>query len=185
MTFTFMSLSGIRPSQSRIHEYCRPARYTSFVQAIQPDLPVHPSPQKHSASPESPNHPYIPRRPVPIRGALAIVTNVGTGCGGRGSVGRGRGSQGGFPLRNARERSSRRADERRCFPPSLKSQRTCTCRRRPLGEKRVAYGKAVWSWHPLLVSSRRRWCEPNRVLATPSIRRRGWQDEFVARESAV
>jgi hypothetical protein len=26
--------------------------------------------------------------PVPSRGALAIVTNVGTGCGGRGSVGR-------------------------------------------------------------------------------------------------
>ena len=26
--------------------------------------------------------------PVPLRGALAIVTNVGTGCGGRGSVGR-------------------------------------------------------------------------------------------------
>ena len=28
------------------------------------------------------------RHPVPRRGALAIVTNVGTGCGGRGSVGR-------------------------------------------------------------------------------------------------
>ena len=26
--------------------------------------------------------------PVPVRGALAIVTNVGAGCGGRGSVGR-------------------------------------------------------------------------------------------------
>ena len=26
-----------------------------------------------------------------------------------------------------------------------------------------AYGEGVWSWHPLLVSSRRRLCEPNRV----------------------
>ena len=28
-----------------------------------------------------------------------------------------------------------------------------------------AYGKAVWSWHPLLVSSRRRKSRPNRVSA--------------------
>ena len=27
----------------------------------------------------------------------------------------------------------------------------------------AAYGKTVWSWHPLLVSSRRRCFEPNRV----------------------
>src|ERR1700761_889135 len=26
-----------------------------------------------------------------------------------------------------------------------------------------AYGEAVWSWHPLLVSNRRRRCEPNRA----------------------
>jgi hypothetical protein len=26
-----------------------------------------------------------------------------------------------------------------------------------------AYGEGVWSWHPLLVSSRRRCCESNRV----------------------
>jgi hypothetical protein len=33
--------------------------------------------------PPDPNHFYIHRRLVPDRGALAIVTNVGTGCGGR------------------------------------------------------------------------------------------------------
>ena len=33
-----------------------------------------------------PNHRYIPRHPVPLRGALAIVTNVGAGCGGRGGA---------------------------------------------------------------------------------------------------
>ena len=26
-----------------------------------------------------------------------------------------------------------------------------------------AYGKSVWFWHPLLVSNRRRCCEPNRA----------------------
>ena len=44
-----------------------------------------------------------------------------------------------------------------------------------------AYGKTVWSWHPLLVSSRRRQCWPNRVrqnlnpltTVTRRIRRRG------------
>jgi len=37
------------------------------------------------------------RHPVPRRGALAIVTNVRTGCGGRGSVAREMCLQGGFP----------------------------------------------------------------------------------------
>ena len=39
-------------------------------------------------------------------------------------------------------------------------------RERPNGAQTndaFAYGKTVWSWHPLLVSSRRRFCEPNRV----------------------
>ena len=44
-----------------------------------------------------PNHPYNSGHPVPGRGALAIVTNVGAGCGGRGSVRRERCSQGGLP----------------------------------------------------------------------------------------
>ena len=50
-----------------------------------------------------PNHRYIHRHPVPHEGRFAIVTNVGTGCGGRGSVERAMGSQGGF----FRERSPR------------------------------------------------------------------------------
>jgi hypothetical protein len=36
----------------------------------------------------APNQHYNLRYPGPRRGALAIVTNVGAGCGGRGSVGR-------------------------------------------------------------------------------------------------
>jgi hypothetical protein len=31
---------------------------------------------------------FHPRHPVPHEGRFAIVTDVGTGCGGRGSVGR-------------------------------------------------------------------------------------------------
>ena len=56
----------------------------------------------------TPNHPYNSRHPVPRRGALAIVTNVGAGCGGRGSVRR----VDVFAGRLIRERTSR-ADERR------------------------------------------------------------------------
>jgi hypothetical protein len=57
-------------------------------------------------------------------------------------------------------------------------------RERPTGAQTngaEAYGKTVWSWHPLLVSSRRRFCEPDRVqqivnsptTVTRRIRRRG------------
>jgi hypothetical protein len=67
---------------------------------------------------------------------LAIVTNVGAGCGGRGSVKRVTASQGG--LRLVSDNGAQTIDV-------------------------AAYGEAVWSWHPLLVSSRRRFCEPDRV----------------------
>ena len=46
------------------------------------------------------------RHPVPRRGALAIVTNVGTGCGGRGSVGRERCSQGGSSVSGHRAQTN-------------------------------------------------------------------------------
>src|SRR6476646_1378658 len=42
------------------------------------------------------------------------------------------------------------------LPSSPTPGRMCTYRLKPLGERRVAYGKTVWSWHPLLVSSWRR-----------------------------
>src|SRR5258708_7847438 len=44
------------------------------------------------------NQNYTSRHPVPGRGALAIVTNVGAGCGGRGSVARETGLRGGLCL---------------------------------------------------------------------------------------
>jgi hypothetical protein len=54
-----------------------------------------------------------------------------------------------------------RADERR-FNASAKTSAGCTRAVEELAEV-AAYGKAVWSWHPLLVSSWRRLFEPNRV----------------------
>jgi hypothetical protein len=68
------------------------------------------------------------------RGAYRDRHGRGMGCGGRGSVGHVRGSQGELNLV-----SGRRA-----------------CGRQAL----FAYGKAVWSWHPLLVSSQRRLVGP-------------------------
>src|SRR4029079_19811251 len=53
-------------------------------------------PKKYSASPSpqiTSRNPAIPS----LRGALAIVTNVGTGCGGRGSVGRDCNRRAGLP----------------------------------------------------------------------------------------
>jgi hypothetical protein len=55
----------------------------------------------------------------------------------------------------------------------------------------IADGKAVWSWHPLLVSSRRRCCEPNRarktvnppMTVTRRIRRRG--ERGISRKTIV
>ena len=73
-------------------------------------------------------------------GRLAIVTNVGVGCGGR----RQRRRDGIAGRVKARERVSRA--------------------RKTNGAE--ADGKSVWSWHPLLVSSRRRSCEPNRARQT-------------------
>ena len=78
------------------------------------------------------------------RGALAIVTNVGTGCGGRGSVGCA------------------------CFRGAVSVSDHAVRRTNDAN----VYGKTVWSWHPLLVSSWRRFFEPNRVFDRPLIRQR-------------
>jgi len=92
--------------------------------------------------------------PVPVRGAVARRHERGMGCGGRESVGAQLMSQGG--LNRERWQARRTTDV-------------------------LAYGKTAWSWHPLLVSSRRRRCEPNRgrktfnppATVTIRLRRRG------------
>ena len=71
------------------------------------------------------------------------------GCGGRGSVGRA-----GMFAGRLSVSDRQRVDERRLKPPP---------ELRPVANgqsnglvKEAAYGKTVWSWHPLLVSNRRR-----------------------------
>ena len=68
-------------------------------------------------------------------GTLAIVTNVGVRCGGRGSVGRASVIAGRFSVSDG-------------IAPD---------------DDAKAYGKSVWFWHPLLVSNRRRFCKPDRA----------------------
>jgi hypothetical protein len=139
---------------------------SNFANPIRLMLPVQSPRAKINRFLLDPNQPYNLRYPVPQRGALAIVTNVGTGCGGRGSVGRGTWSQGGV----FRERS-KRARRTALDPASLMLQRVCT-RRSSLRANTSADGKTVWSWHPLLVSRRRRFCGPNRDSRSHSTRRR-------------
>ena len=47
----------------------------------------------------------------------------------------------------------------------------------------ASYGKTVWFRHPLLMSSRRRFCEPNRDFAQRYSAGDGDNQEFVAGES--
>ena len=64
------------------------ARKSEFLPPIQRDA-IRPVPRaKINRFALTPNQHYNLRYPGPRRGALAIVTNVGAGCGGRGSVGR-------------------------------------------------------------------------------------------------
>jgi len=58
------------------------ARRANHSKSVQPFL------EKYSAFPVGQIISTSSPHPVPKRGALAIVTNVGMGCGGRGSVGR-------------------------------------------------------------------------------------------------
>ena len=48
-----------------------------------------------------------------------------------------------------------------------------------------AYGKTVWSWHPLLMPSQRRFYEFNRARQNRQFAGDGDKKEFVAGESAV
>jgi hypothetical protein len=84
-----------KPSKSISTHAAAPMR--DFPPQLQADLPGPASVAKIIRFAAPPNHPYNISHPVPRRGALAIVTDVGAGCGGRGSVRRERCSQGGLP----------------------------------------------------------------------------------------
>ena len=91
--------------------------------------PVQPSREKYSASRQPQINPTTPAIPRPQEGRIAIVTDVG--CGER------------WPRHAGRATSFRRVS-------LLMSEG-----RAPTNGV-IADGKAVWFWHPLLVSSRRR-----------------------------
>ena len=122
------------------------------------------SPQNLS-SPRAKNIPLNPSgkskleyaHPVPLEGRIAIVTDVGAGCGGRGNARRARCLQGG----DFRERTTR-ARRRRC------------CGR----QNRVVLAPVAGVKPPEAGEA-----QPG--FARPSIRRRWRQEEFVSRESAA
>jgi hypothetical protein len=104
----------------------------NFLNQFNVICPVQSPLRKYSSS-HSPKSALQTRRLIPHEGRIRIVTYVGMRCGGRGSVGRER---------------NRRADFKSVSEPPA---------RRTNGAD--AYGKTVWSWHPLLVSSRRRFSQ--------------------------
>ena len=91
-------------------------------------------------------------------GRFAIVTNVEAGCGGRFGVARASGCRAILFVSDSQR--ARRATH-------------------------VAYGKAVWSWHPLLVSSPRRLNKSNRSCCAANSLDDGDKQEVVAEESPV
>jgi hypothetical protein len=125
------------------------------------DLPCPALSSKIFSFPPDPNHLHVRRRPTPHEGRIAIVTDAGRDAVDAAASG---------------ARSDRRAGSHE--PVSDQSAQTngaasgfAKAKARRAGTKpgeaswrrRVADGKAVWFWHPLLVSSWRRCCEPDRV----------------------
>jgi hypothetical protein len=135
---SFLACAPIRFSAMAARRFARPS-------LIGKKIPVFDHPKSN----------LQPRRPGPKEGRIAIVTDVGLGCGGRGSV-----------VAREHRRAGRKTRERST------GART---------NGAYAYGKAVWSWHPLLVSSWRRLSNPTgfrsaanlSATVTRRIRRRG------------
>jgi hypothetical protein len=87
------------------------------------------------------NHSYKFARLTRQEGRIAIVTNADG-------------------MRWTRQRRARRGVRRAGW------RKTCERSNGAQTNGAEAYGKTVWSWHPLLMSSRRRFCRPNRARQT-------------------
>jgi hypothetical protein len=74
---------------------------------------------------------------------------------------------------------------RRRARKSIAGRPTVSDRKRARRATQEAYGKAVWSWHPLLVLSPRRCNESNRSCCAANSLDDGDKQEFVAEESPV
>jgi len=73
------------------HEVCSPAaaaRKQKISKSFQSDLPGPALREKRIPFARDPNQSYKSRHPGPQEGRIAIVTDVGPGCGGRESAGR-------------------------------------------------------------------------------------------------
>jgi len=103
-----------------------------------------------------PNHLYVPSPSRPTQRGVGHRHERGTGCGGRGSVGRVSWLQGG--LSSVSERSAQTTGANIRMNPSAKPAAPGEALWAKPGK--AAYGKTVWSRHPLLVSSRRRSVDP-------------------------
>ena len=133
------------------------ARKQKVSQSFQTDLPRPVLREKRIPFARNPNQSYKSRHPGPQEGRIAIVTNVGPGCGGRDSARRVMG-RAGRVFRERCQRARRMALLRTAKPCGPGTR--CWCQ---AGEG--------------LQSSTGR-CEP-------PIRRRWRQDEFVSRESTA
>ena len=94
------------------------SRFNVICPTGKSDFPVQPFSKKFSTLLVGQIISTSSRHPVPRRGASAIVTNVGTGCGGRDSVGRETKSQGGFPVSgySSRRRPALKRTAKPCGP---------------------------------------------------------------------
>jgi hypothetical protein len=143
---TFVRAARLTGQKSR-------ARKSRFPEAIQADWDFHSWPENIAFRKSETVVRF--RHPALLRGALAIVTNVGRDAVDAAAQAARNWSQGGLRPVSGQDRAGRAAQ--------------------------LADGKTVWSWHPLLVSSRRRLSEPDRALKTLNppatvtirIRRRG------------
>src|SRR5437879_9996993 len=72
----------------RVHGPASLARKQKVSQSFQADLPGPVLREKRNRFARNPNQSYNSRHPGPQEGRIAIVTNVGPGCGGRESAGR-------------------------------------------------------------------------------------------------
>jgi hypothetical protein len=132
------------PLQCPVKGLTPPACSAKFLEPDQCDLPCPVLLAKIFPFASDPNHFYIPHRLVPQRGGSRVVTNAG---------------------RDAVDARAQGVQWQSQGEMNLVSDLAA---RETIGA--LADGKAVWSWHPLLVSSSRRLSQPDRVWQNPNPR---------------
>src|SRR6267142_7088447 len=106
------SFASLTPRNDGLASGFRVRVKSNLLKRINVILPVQSPLQKYSASPVGQIISTNSSHPTPPEGRIAIVTDAGCGCGGRGSVLRATGLQGGLAKRPVSDQQ--RADERCC-----------------------------------------------------------------------